>query len=220
MRKSYRRLIGGTRLEIYDISHTIREGIPVWPGDPEYACSWTTLRRNGAQCNVSAFRMGTHTGTHIDAPFHLDDAGIDVAGIPFGNLIGPARVYSISAGECIRAADLKQLDWDGVQRVLFKTGKTGSSGDSFGRGYAWLDADASEFLVKHGILLVGTDAPSVDPFDSEDLPSHEILLHHGAIILEEALLSAVPTGEYELVCLPLKLAGLDGSPVRAILFRA
>jgi arylformamidase len=212
-------LIDETGLEIYDISRTIREGIPVWPGDPEFKCSRTTLRRDGAQCNVSAFRMGTHTGTHIDAPFHLDDAGIDVVGIPFRNLIGPARVYSISTGECIRAADLEPLDWNGVKRVLFKTRKTAPPGDSFERSYICLDAGASEFLVKRGILLVGTDAPSVDPFESEDLPSHKILLHHGAVILEEALLSAVPPGEYELVCLPLKLAGLDGSPVRAILFR-
>jgi arylformamidase len=216
---SNRQLIDETGLEIYDISRTICEGIPVWPGDPEFECSRTMLRRDGAQCNVSAFRMGTHTGTHIDAPFHLDDTGIDVAGIPFRNLIGPARVYSISAGECIRAADLELLNWDGVKRVLFKTSKTGLSGDGFDRRYIFLDTGASEFLVKRGILLVGTDAPSVDPFESEDLPSHKILLHHGAVILEEALLSAVLPGEYELVCLPLKFAGLDGSPVRAILLR-
>jgi arylformamidase len=219
MLRSNRMLIFETGSEIYDISKTIRKGIPVWPGDPEFECSWTMLRREGAQCNVSAFRMGTHTGTHIDAPLHLDDAGMDVAGIPFRNLIGPARVCSISTGECIRAADLEQLDWDGVKRVLFKTRKTGPRGDSFDRSYIFLDAGASEFLAKRGILLVGIDAPSVDPFESEDLPSHKILLHNGAVILEEALLSAVPPGEYELICLPLNFAGLDGSPVRAILFR-
>jgi arylformamidase len=218
MQGSCRRLIDGIGTKIYDISRTICEGIPVWPGDPAFESHWIALRRNGAQSNVSVFRMGTHTGTHIDAPFHLDDAGIDVTRIPFRNLIGAVRVLSIMAAECIRAADLDKLDWDGVQRVLFKTRDADSPGDSFIRSYLHLDEEASEFLVDRGILLVGTDAPSVDPFESEDLPSHKILLDHGIVIMEEAQLSAVPPGDYELICLPLKLAGLDGSPVRAVLF--
>jgi arylformamidase len=204
---------------IYDISRTLQDGIPVWPGDPEFQSSWATLRRDGAFCNVSAFSMGTHTGTHIDAPLHLHDAGDDVANIKFRNLVGPARVFSISSGKCIRSMDLERLDWNGVERVLFKT-RSGSPPEKlFESNYAYLDESASEFLVKRGILLVGTDAPSVDSYESSNLPSHQILLNNGTVILEEAELTAVPPGDYELICLPLKLAGLDGSPVRAILFR-
>jgi arylformamidase len=204
---------------LYDISRTLQDAIPVWPGDPEFQSSWAMLRRNGAPCNVSVFSMGTHTGTHIDAPFHLDDAGDDVAKIKFKNLIGPARVFSISKGNCIRSADLERLDWKGVERILFKTRNGSQPAKSFESNYTYLDEGASEFLVERGILLVGTDAPSVDFYESSNLPSHQILLNHGTVILEEAELTAVPPGDYELICLPLKLAGLDGSPVRAILLR-
>ena len=208
-----------TASHIYDISRTLQDGIPVWPGDPPFRSSWTVRRRDGASCNVSAFSMGVHTGTHIDAPLHLDDGGDDIARIKFRNLIGPAHVFSISSGNCIRSEDLERLDWNGVERVLFKTRTVIRSENSFETEYAYLDEGASEFLVKRGILLVGTDAPSVDSFESPDLPSHRILLNHGTVILEEAELTAVPPGDYELICLPLKLAGLDGSPVRAVLMR-
>jgi arylformamidase len=198
---------------IYDISRTLQEGIPVWPGDPQFRSSWAARIRDGAPCNVSAFSMGTHTGTHIDAPLHLHDEGDDVVGIDFNILIGPARVVSFHGAGCIRTADLEKLEWNNVKRVLFKT-RGGSRSDP---GY--LDEGASIFLVKKGIRLVGIDAPSVDPFDSTNLISHRILLDHGTVILENAELTGVPEGDYELVCLPLKLAGMDGSPVRAILLR-
>jgi arylformamidase len=207
------------QLEIFDISRTICEGMAVWPGDPEFECSWPLLKRRGDSCNVSSLRMGTHTGTHVDAPFHVDDSGIDAASLPFRKLIGPARVYSISGVECIQVSHLKQLDWRGVQRVLFKTRSDSNHHDSFEPNYVYLEKEASEFLANCGMLLVGIDAPSVDAIESEDLPSHKILLDHGIIILEEAQLSAVVPGDYELICLPLKLAGCDGAPVRAILIK-
>ncbi len=210
---------GASGLEIYDISRTIRKGISVWPGDPQFE-RWRSLSlEEGASCNASAFRMSAHTGTHIDAPLHLDAAGTDVAGIALQSLIGSARVCSVAAEECIQAADLQPLDWKGVRRILLKTRGSKPPGDVFDRGYIHLAPDASEFLADQGVLLVGTDAPSVDPFDSQDLPAHKILLRNGIVILEEALLCAVPPGDYQLLCLPLKLDGSDGSPVRAILTR-
>jgi arylformamidase len=103
--------------------------------------------------------------------------------------------------------------------VLFKTRSSGMPEQRLDGNYVCFEEDAAGFLVDKGILLVGTDAPSVDAFSSTDLPSHRILLQHGIVILEGALLEHVPPGDYELVCLPLKLAGADGSPVRAILRR-
>jgi arylformamidase len=204
-------------MQIYDISRTLDKGIEVWPGDPEFYPRWAMRIRDGETCNVAEIHMGVHTGTHIDAPLHLDDSGIDVSSIPIRNCIGPARVFSMAAEKCIRAADLEALDWRGVERALFKTRSRRPEGQPFSRSYVYFAEDAAEFLARHEMYLVGTDGPSVDAFESELLPSHTILLGRGTVILEDAQLEKVPPGDYELFCLPLKLAGLDGSPVRAIL---
>ncbi len=206
-------------MEIYDISQTLCEGIAVWPGDPEFRQRWIMRIKDGESSNVSAVDMGVHTGTHVDAPLHMDDSGGNIAGMPVRHFLGPARVFSISTRESIGAADLADLEWKGVERVLFKTRPAGSPNHPFDKNYVCLEESAAEFLVKQGILLVGIDAPSVDAVESKDLSSHRILLRHGIAILEGAQLDSVPAGDYELVCLPLKLAGLDGSPVRAILIK-
>ena len=204
-------------MQIYDISQTLSGGVAVWPGDPEFRHRRTARIANGASSNVSAVDMCVHTGTHVDAPLHLDDSGCDIADAPLSRCIGPVRIFEIPSRKSIRASDLSGLDWTGVERVLFKTCGSRAPEQPLDGNYACLEEDAAGFLVEKGILLAGTDAPSVDPFSSTDLPSHRILLQHGIVILEGARLEHVPPGDYELVCLPLKLAGSDGSPVRAIL---
>ena len=206
-------------MKIYDISHTIREGMTVWPGDPEFRSRRITRIRDGEPTNVSAFELGTHTGTHVDAALHLDDTSDDITNMPLHNFLGPARVFSVETEKYIRAADIRKLDWKGVERVLFKTRVSSTTESAFDPDFVCLDDDAAVFLATHGILLVGIDTPSVDAYSSDTLPVHKILLSHGIAILENALLDDVPPGDYEIVCLPLKLDGLDGSPVRAILFR-
>jgi arylformamidase len=206
-------------MEIYDISQTLCSGIPVWPGDAEFGIRRTMCIREGGSTNVSAVGMGVHTGTHVDAPLHLDDAGSDIARVPLESFIGPARVLEIASERSIRALDLSDLDWTGVRRVLFKTRNSRSTDRQFQESYVYIENDAACFLAEQGMLLVGTDASSVDAFASTDLPSHHTLLRCGIIILEGARLGHVPPGDYELVCLPLKLSGSDGSPVRAILRR-
>ena len=206
-------------MEFFDISQTLSEEIAVWPGDPEFHQDRILRIEGGDSSNVLAIRMGTHTGTHIDAPLHVDDSGSDVAGIAVRHFIGPARVVSIPARRCIRAADLLPLDWRGVERILFRTQPGGLPEHLFNRSFVHLAEDAAEFLAGQGILLVGTDAPSIDPFESSELRSHKILLRNGTVILEGLRLEDVPPGDYSLVCLPLKIAGADGSPVRAILWR-
>jgi arylformamidase len=204
-------------MEIYDISQTLCREVAVWPGDPEFLSRWTMTVGDGDSSNVSAVDMCVHTGTHIDAPLHLDDSGKDVASIPLHYCVGSARVFSIPADGCIRDTDLSPLDWNHVERVLFKTRSTGLPENAFDGRYVYLHETAAEFLAQKQVLLVGTDAPSVDAFESRALPSHRILLRRGIVILEGARLERVPPGDYELICIPLKLAGLDGSPVRAIL---
>jgi arylformamidase len=158
-------------VEIYDISQTLREGMDVWPGDPQLRQRWVQRTERGESSNLSAIDMGIHTGTHIDAPLHLSDSGSDIASIPVHYFIGPVRVFPISAKERIAAADLSLLDWGGVRRVLFKT-RAGSLPDYPPEGnFVYLDEDAAEFLVRQSVLLVGTDVPSVDAFESTRNPS-------------------------------------------------
>jgi arylformamidase len=207
-------------MEIFDISKTLKDGLAVWPGDPEFRLNPVLRIKKGHSSNVLAVHMGTHTGTHIDAPLHVDDSGSDVTGVPILPFIGPARVFAISAEKCLEASDLFPLDWRGVERVLFKTRASRIPEYLFDQDFVYLSEEASEFLAKKKILLVGTDAPSVDPFGSVEFRSHKLLIGSGAAILEGIRLGDVPDGDYNLVCLPLKLAGADGSPVRAILWRA
>jgi arylformamidase len=206
-------------MEIIDISQVIRPGIPVWPGDQKYLHRWTMCIKEGDSCNVSAVTMTAHLGTHMDAPFHCNDEGLDVAAVSLRPYIGPARVISISAQKEITAADLKDEAWEGMERVLFKTQTSSSPEDRFERNYVSISEDAAEFLGGKGILLVGTDAPSVDAFGSATMTIHKILMSRGVAILEGIRLNHVDPGDYELISLPLRFAGLDGSPVRAILRR-
>jgi len=204
-------------VKIYDISQTLGEGMSVWPGDPQFRQHPLRQIREGAAVNVSALEMGVHTGTHIDVPLHLNPSGLDTARMPLHPFVGTARLFSVSVNQCIRAADLSMLDWQGVERALFKTHSGDSSEPSFEENFIYFHEDAAEFLVGQRILLVGIDAPSVDAFESTRFPAHRMLLDHEIVILENAHLECVPPGDYELICLPLKLSGSDGSPVRAIL---
>jgi arylformamidase len=206
-------------MEIFDISQTLVEGIAVWPGDPEFIRRSVQKIAEGALSNVSEIRLGTHTGTHLDAPFHLDDSGKDVTGIGLRSLVGPARVVRFSGERSIQAVDLYPLDWRGVERILFHTRSGSKPENVFDPDFIYFSKDAAEFLAGKGILLVGTDAPSVDALNSPDLPAHKTLFGAGITILESARLDDLSPGDYNLVCLPLKLAGADGSPARAILWR-
>jgi arylformamidase len=204
-------------MEIFDISQTLCREMAVWPGDPEFRSRWSMRIEKGESSNVSAVDMCLHSGTHVDAPLHLNASGSDIASIPLDHFIGAVRVFEISAEKCIRLSDLSPLDWQNVDRVLFRTRCSSQPESAFDSSFVYLDESAAGFLTQKGILLVGTDAPSVDAFDSQYLPSHRILLGNGIAILEGVRLENVPPGDYELICVPLKLAGLDGSPVRAIL---
>jgi arylformamidase len=206
-------------VEIFDISQTLQESIAVWPGDPEFRISWVSRIQDGEAANVSALQMGTHVGTHLDAPLHLDDAGCGVETIRLHQLIGPARVLEFGAKDCIQLSDLARFDLQGVSRVLMKTFAGETPESVFAKDYAFLSEDAAEYLAGSGVVLLGVDAPSVDAWNSESLSVHRILLKQKIAILEGLRLGSVPAGDYELICLPLKLDGRDGAPVRAILRR-
>jgi arylformamidase len=208
-------------MKLFDISQTLDERTPVWPGDPEFSKTWIARLQDGAPSNVSAFHFGSHAGTHIDAPLHINDSGIDAASIPLNKLIGPARVIEIFGEECIRASHLVALDWQGVERVLFKTRSAEfvEGCEKFEENFVYFQEGAAEFLAEKSIQLIGIDSPSIDAFAAAGLPSHRIFIDKGIVILEGIRLNGVAPGEYTLICLPLKIPGADGSPGRAVLYR-
>ncbi|SDM57961.1 arylformamidase [Bacillus sp. OK048] len=203
-------------MKIIDISRRLVNGMPVWPGDTpfHYEVSWSKAESGSA--NVGSLTMSTHTGTHVDAPFHFDDNGKRIIELDLDLYIGPVRVLEMTGKESIGAKDLKNLDLEGCKRVLLRTLSWQNSAE-FPAKIPHLEADIGPFLAEKGIRLIGVDVPSVDPIDSEDLYAHHSLNHNGIHILESVVLDEVEPGDYELIALPLPLVEGDGSPVRAIL---
>ncbi len=192
-------------MKIYDISRRISEETPVWPGD--VAFSWRELQGPGgaAPWGTTCFSMSAHCGSHADAPSHVFADGKTIADAVLSTYIGPARVIALPGHGEVGADALPRMAL-GVARVLFRSG-----------GLASLSPLAALRLAEHGTILVGTDAASIDPEDSEDLPAHRALLGSGVALLEDLDLEAVAEGTYQLVALPLRFEELDASPVRAIL---
>jgi arylformamidase len=207
-------------MPIYDITNSISSQMPVYEGDPGVEiAAWTSLAK-GDSSNVSYLHFGAHTGTHVDAPAHFikDVAKIDSLHLEL--LIGPARVVRVpdEATE-IDLNFLEQENLTGVERILFHTRNSGLWKEGFRQDFTHLLPEGAQYLVDLGIKLVGTDYLSIEKFHSGHHRTHIALLSHGVVILEGLNLGAVPAGDYELICLPLKIsegAG-DGAPARAVL---
>lgn len=203
-----------------DISMPIREGMLRWPTDPKVRISAFKDQSSGKSSNVSLLEMGTHTGTHIDPPLHFLAGAASVDELPLEVLIGPARVIEVDAEEAIGIADLEGLDLTGVARILFKT--TNSDlylKDEFNRDYVYLSGDGADYLVEKKIRLVGIDYLSIDGFGDRAAPAHHRLLSSGTVILESIDMSAVEPGDYQLICLPLRIENGNGGPARVVLVR-
>ncbi|MEO2078067.1 MAG: arylformamidase [Bacillus sp. (in: firmicutes)] len=203
-------------MRIYDVSRKLMTGMPVWPGDTpfQYEVSWP-MEESGS-VNVGRLELSTHTGTHVDAPFHFDNHGKRIIELDLSLYIGPARVVDMVGKSSIGLSDVKDLDLAGVTRVLFKT-LAWNNPDVFPEKIPHIEAELAPFLAEKGIKLIGLDVPSVDPIDSKELLAHHSLNQNGIHILESLLLDEIEPGDYELIALPLPLAEGDGSPVRAVL---
>jgi len=205
---------------IYDVTVPITNTMPVWPGDPavRLTAKEHVSRDKTHTVRLTAIEFGSHTGTHIDAPFHMIEGGKRLNEFPLETLTGRATVVEIPGARSLRRAELELLDWRGVERVLFKTENSSHWNDGkFYEDFVYLDPDGAEFLVEQGLRLVGIDYLSIDKFRSESHASHFVLLKKNIPILEGLNLSAVPAGEYTLVALPLNLHNADGAPTRVIL---
>jgi arylformamidase len=203
----------------HDISLPISERLITYPGDPPIEFRPHARIDDGDDANVTRLALGSHTGTHVDAPHHFIDGGRTVDALPLDVLIGPAVVGVIPDHvTAIGADDLRRAGVRGEARVLLRTRNSRLLGqDVFSEDFAYLTGEAADYLIAEGARLVGLDYLSVEAFDADEPVVHRKLLERDIIILEGADLRDVPAGRYELLCLPLRLDSLDGAPARAVL---
>jgi len=201
---------------LYDLSPTIRPETPVWPGDTPFGSRLTLATAQGDGVNLSAITMTPHLGSHADAPFHVDGRGEGIGELSIEPFLGTCRVHKVPPVPLIEPRHVEGIDLGNPRRLLFRT-ESVADRRAFAERFTALSPEAAALLAERGLLLVGLDTPSVDPFESADLAAHHALVRGGVAILEGLVLDGVPEGVYELIALPLKLAGLDASPVRAVL---
>jgi arylformamidase len=207
-------------MQTYDISLTISPDLVTWPGNPGIDLNRISKIEEGANSNVTQIVMGAHTGTHVDAPFHFLPDGKTVERLQLKALTGRVYVISMPNVDVITASVLENAEIPPrTRRLLFKTRNSQywlHPTKDFQPDFVGISADGAEFLVKRGVKLVGIDYLSISPYH-KSRPTHEILLKAGVVIVEGLNLSEINQGRYTLYCLPLKLAGSDGAPARAIL---
>jgi arylformamidase len=208
-------------MKIYDITLPVSPDMPVWPGDPAVELEKVSSMDAGAHDNVSRLACGVHTGTHVDAPHHFLNNHLTVETLSLDILTGPVQVIQIPESVKVVSAEIleKAVLPAGTERLLLKTSNSQlwERGEKdFFPGFVGISVDGADWLVQHGLKLVGIDYLSVAPYH-QSVPTHIALLNAGIIIVEGLDLSAIRPGSYVLSCLPLKLVGSDGAPARAIL---
>ncbi len=205
--------------KLYDVSLTISNGMVAWPGDPEVNIKPYKSIKEGASSNVSILQLGSHTGTHIDVPYHFINEGSNLDDIPIELFVGRARLFELQMLGEIGVNDLKQLNLNGVSRILFKTRNSDfwKRNEGFRKDFVYLSGEGAKYLVDAGIKMVGIDYLSVEEFGNKSAPAHHTLLGAGIVIIEGLNLSGVKEGEYKVICAPLKIKGGDGAPARVFL---
>jgi len=206
-------------MPIHDLSLPISPSMVVWPGDPPVRVEPRLRIARGDAVNVSELCFGSHTGTHVDPPYHFDDTGMTVDELSLDVLIGRAWVCSFESKPEIGVSDLRDSVPDGTSRLLLKT----ANSDLWRRGveeftldFSAITVEAARWIVKQGIKLLGVDYLSVERPGSLEHPVHHALLGAGVIVVEGLNLSLLETGWYNLYCLPLRVFGGDGAPARAV----
>ena len=203
-------------MTLHDISVVTSSTTPEWPGDTPFSCGWTSRIADGSSVNLTAVTSSPHVGTHADAPLHVKDGGAGAERLPLDAFIGPALVVAVEGVP--RDVGLELIDRvpEGTVRLLLRTGSSIASG-VFPTDWPAVSAELAMALVNRGVRLLGVDAPSVDRRDSRTLAVHHTLFDAGACVLENLDLHAVSEGRYELAAAPLRWAGVDAAPVRAVL---
>ena len=207
-------------MAIYDVTVPIRAGMPIYEGDPTLNIEPWSAMAKGDSANVSLLHFGAHTGTHVDAPAHFIEGAGKIDSLPLDVLIGPARVIRVPDDRMeIDPEFLNECDLTNLTRVLFHTRNSSFWNEGFRKDFTHVLPEAAELLVARGIKLVGNDYLSVEKFHSGHHRTHLTLLRNGVVIVEGLNLTDVPAGDYELICLPMKIAdgAGDGAPARVVL---
>ena len=207
-------------MAIYDVSVPLRPGMPTYAGEPGPKLERLKQISRGDSANVTALSLGSHTGTHVDAPHHFLDGRSTVEAMSLDALVGPTQVIEVTEARHITAADLTAASiQSGTTRVLLKTPNSRFwNDDEFHTDFVGLTGDAAEWLVERGSVLVGIDYLSIERFRSPEHEVHKILLEAIVVIVEGLDLRQVTPGEYMMACAPLKVVGADGAPARVFLW--
>ena len=190
-----------------------------WPGDPEVTIERMRKMESGDDCNVSTIAMSAHTGTHIDSPFHFVKSGVGIDELPLSAVIGKARVIEIMDPDSIKPEELCLHRIHRGERVLFKTLNSERcwKTDQFVEDFVYISTDSLKYLVDRGVRTIGVDYLSVGGYNKNINQVHQVMLKAGICIIEGLNLSRVNQGNYELICLPIKIEKGDGAPARAVL---
>jgi arylformamidase len=206
--------------KLLDVSVPLAAGIPAYPGNPAFELQPIKRIAEGGSSNVSRLVMGTHTGTHVDAPRHFFESGAGVDALPLDLLLGRARVVEIGKRGGIGEEELAAAGLREDLRVLLKTSNSALwNGEGFHEDYTHLTEAGAKYLVAQGVKVVGIDYLSVEQFKKPGAPAHHALLSQGVVIIEGLNLAEAEAGMYEMYCLPLRVVGGDGAPARVILKR-
>ena len=205
--------------EWIDISLSIETGRIVWPGDPGVEVSKLMQIENGDMCNTRLLTCPVHVGTHVDAPLHFIDGGDGVETLPLNSLAGKAKVFEIKSETEISLEEIENSEINEGDIILFKTinSETYLKEKTFNENYVYLSTEAAKHLVRKKIATVGIDYYSIAGMNNNIVECHKILLGANVTIIEGLDLSEISLGNYEFVCLPLKIKGSDGAPARAII---
>ena len=205
--------------EWIDVSVPLKSGMVKWPDNPPVQIVRALDMERGDDCTVSVLSMGSHTGTHVDAPAHFVRGGRGLDQVPLDATFGPCRVVEIDDPESIKPAALEPLGIREGERILFKTRNSERcwATDEFVPDFVYISTEAGRYLVERGVRTVGVDYLSVGGYEKNGVEVHRALLEAGVCLIEGLDLSRVKPGAYDLVCLPLRIVGGDGGPARAIL---
>lgn len=199
-----------------DITQPLTNDIAHWPGDEPFQYETTVTKEQSGSVNIGRIISSTHTGTHVDAPFHFLNDGKRILDLDIERYIGPCRVIDVSNFTAINETALQSVITTQTERLLIKTSLPNDP-TRFPTDVPAITADGAAYMASLGVKLVGVDVPSVDPVESKELVGHHALYQQDIYILENIMLDQVEIGAYELIALPLALAEADGSPVRAVI---